>query len=197
MKTELELHQRAESRQASGTPIAGEQEQGLVVVFTGQGKGKTTAAIGMAWRMIAAGRKVAVLQFVSTMEKSAELKTLGQHPLCTFNLYGNACQWQSTSRQADISMVNGIWQEAKSLMANPAIGMVILDDILPMIREGYLSLDVLMQTLKDRRPDLHVVLSGRNAPFELTDFADLATDMRCMKHPYPAKKIAPQSGIEF
>ena len=194
MTTEFNLHWRA-WRAAGEVRLSGEHATGLLVVLTGHGKGKSTAAFGMAWRAIARNMKVGVVQFMGSEQPCAELLTLGQQPLCEFKVFATSCDWESAARTATRAQAVAAWIEAKRMMADPAIKMIILDEVHPMLYHQFLNLDTVLRVLQQRRADLHVVLTGRHAPYELRDRADLVTEMKREKHPFPA--IAPQAGIEF
>ncbi len=197
MRADIELHQRM----WHGSSLSQEQQvdssKGLLVVYTGAGKGKSTAAFGMGLRSLNRKMKVGVIQFLGGTTSSAEYQMLGQHPLCDFQIFGNDCSWQSKDRNADMVFVMNAWAEAKRMMADPSYHMVILDEINLLLKHQYLSLDALIRALKQRRPELHVVMTGRNAPFELLDFADMVTEMRAMKHPFDKQRAPAQAGIEF
>lgn len=194
---ESEFQKRALRALAGEAPKRGELQQGLLVVFTGQGKGKSTAAFGMGWRCIAHDKKVGVVQFMGGSPLSAEYRTLGQHRLCDFKICCTECKWISSERIDEKKEVVMAWVEAKRMMADPDIAMLILDELSPMVRHGYLNLDTVLTELKARRPELHVVITGQGAPFELMDVADILTEMEMGRHPFPGKKVAAQAGIEF
>ena len=197
MKSDIELHQRMWRGDAEQPALPGEKSKGLLVVFTGNGKGKSTAAFGMGLRTVAQKKRLGVVQFLGGSTSSAEYLSLGNHSLCDFKIFGTDCSWQSKDRNLDMGNVAAAWAEAKRMIEDPSYSMVILDEVNLLLKHQYLNLDALIRVLRHRRPDLHVVLTGRYAPFELIDFADLVTEMRPMKHPFPAQKVAAQAGVEF
>ena len=196
MKKDIELHKR---RLGSGgaLPTTSDTVQGLIVIFTGRGKGKSSAAFTMAQRAILQQIKVGVVQFFGGAVHSAEYLSLAPNPLCDFQICCNQCSWQMNDHHHDRANVNHAWEQAMRMMDDPAYGMVIFDDIMLMIRNHYLDLSELMAALRRRRPDVHIVMTGRYAPLELIDFADLVTEMRDVKHPHPKLALPPQAGIEF
>ena len=203
MKTEMEPHLRrwcaeeeTHGKKAHGK-IGHPTPHGLLTIFTGNGKGKSTAAFGIAWRAIAHQMKVGVVQFVGGSEHNAELRTLGQHPLCDFRIFGTGCVWNREHYQHDKAQMVAAWMVVKEMMNDPAYGLIICDEINPVIHHQYLNLDTITGQLTQRRPDLHMVMTGRNAPFELLDLANLATDMQAIRHPFSTKKLAPQAGMDY
>ena len=199
MKTDIELHQRraAFSGRHQNPPKPSAPVQGLLVVFTGNGNGKSGAAINMARRAVGNQTKVGIVQFFGGSVNCADYQSLSQNKLVDFQIFGSGCGWQFEDHLADMAVVNAAWQEAVRMIKDSSYGMVILDDITVVIKHRYLSLDTVLPVLRKRRPGLHVVIAGRYAPFELTDVADIVTEMRQIKHLHPARKISPQAGIEF
>jgi cob(I)alamin adenosyltransferase len=197
MKMDIELHHRMQRGRSGQGKLAHEQSKGLLVVFTGMGKGKSTAAFGMGMRALTQNMKVGVVQFVGGATNSAEYQYLASNPLCDFRIFCGDCTWESRERNADMVTVTAAWDEAKKMLENPIYQMVILDDVNLLLKHQYISLDSLMQALRHRRPGLHVVITGRYAPFELIDSADLVTEMRAIKHPLGSNRIAPQAGVEY
>ena len=195
MTSAFDLHRRTQRVIAANPALSGTRKTGLVIVLTGHGKGKSTAAFGMAWRAIARNMKVGVVQFIGSEPPCAELQTLGQQPLCEFKVFGTGCDWEKPARTESRAHALAAWLEAKRMMADPAIQLLILDEVHPMLHHQFLKLDTVLRALQRRSADLHVVLTGRHAPYELRDHADLVTDMQPAKHPYPA--ICAQAGIEF
>ena len=198
MRTEMQFHLRrwcaeeqAHDTKRQPTP------HGLLTVFTGPGKGKSTAAFGMAWRAIANNMKVGVVQFIGSAGQNAEISTLGQHPLCEFHVFGSGCLWNTERYAYDKAQMVAAWLAVRAMMDDPAYGLIICDEINPVIHHQYLNLDTLKRELKNRRPALHMVLTGRNAPFELQDLADLATDMQEIRHPFSGQKLTPQAGVDY
>jgi cob(I)alamin adenosyltransferase len=191
MKTDMELHQRMWRGWAGQETLPDEKTKGLLVVFTGSGKGKSTAAFGMGSRALAQQMKLGVIQFFGGANNSAEYQSLAKHPLCDFKIFCSHCSWQVRDRNVDIAAVAIAWEVAKKMLQDPSYQMVIL------LKHQYLSLDSLIQVLRQRPAHLHVVITGRYAPVELIDAADLVTEMRAVKHPLNHSRIAPQAGVEY
>ncbi|QDU63328.1 Cob(I)yrinic acid a,c-diamide adenosyltransferase [Planctomycetes bacterium Pan216] len=173
------------------------ESKGLLVVYTGAGKGKTTAALGLAFRAMGQGVRVGVIQFVkgaiATGEAAlAQLESLpiDLHPM------GEGFTWETQDRQRDVEIAEKAWQRAVEMLRDPSYGMVILDELNIVLRYDYLELETVLEELGQRREGLHVVVTGRNAKPALVEMADLATEMTYLKHPFKAG-IKPQPGIEY
>ena len=172
-------------------------EKGLLIVHTGKGKGKSTAAMGLAVRAIGNGMKVGIVQFVKGVWETGERAVLDKFPdLCTVKAMGEGFTWDTQDRQRDIAAARAAWDYAKALMADPSYRMVILDELNIVLRYDYLPLDEVLETLAAKPEDLHVVVTGRNAKDELIDMADLVTEMTQVKHPFRSG-VKAQTGIEF
>lgn len=170
---------------------------GLLIVHTGKGKGKSTAAFGMVCRAIGHGMKVGVLQFVKGKWQTGERKVLEAFPdQVTIRTMGEGFTWDTQSLERDVAAARGAWEAAKELMADPGIGMVLMDELNIVLRYDYLPLAEVIAALKAKRPDLHVIVTGRNAKDELIEAADLVTEMTMVKHPFRSGFKA-QAGIEF
>ncbi len=172
-------------------------EKGLLIVNTGPGKGKSTAAFGLALRMLGHGRRVGVVQFVKgawhTGEKDA-LATFGDR--VEWHTMGEGFTWETQDKARDIAAAERAWAKAEELMADPTIGLVILDELNIALRYDYLDLAAVVTALSMKRDDLHVVVTGRNAKPELIAAADLVTEMGLVKHHFAAG-VKAQKGIEF
>ncbi len=172
-------------------------EKGLLIVHTGAGKGKTTAAFGLALRMLGYGKTVGVVQFVKgawhTGEKDA-FALFGDR--VRWYAMGEGFTWETQDLERDIAAAGAAWNKGKELMADPAIALVVLDEINIALRYDYLALDEVVATLQARRPNLHVVATGRNAKPELVEAADLVTEFGLVKHHFKAG-VKAQQGIEF
>jgi cob(I)alamin adenosyltransferase len=172
-------------------------EKGLLLVHTGPGKGKTTAAMGLALRMLGRGRPVAIVQFIkgawSTGERFA-FEAFGD--LLTWHSMGEGFTWETQDRARDIAAAGRAWDEARAQMARPELALLVLDELCIALRYDYIPLRDVLETLAARRPDLHVVVTGRNAPPALIEAADLVTEMQATKHPFKAG-VKAQEGIEF
>jgi cob(I)alamin adenosyltransferase len=172
-------------------------EKGLLVVHTGTGKGKSTAAFGLALRMLGRGKRVGVVQFIKGAWQSAERDALEKFgDQVAWYSMGEGFTWETQDLQRDIAAAQRAWAKALELMADPSFGLVILDEINIALRYDYLDLDTVLAALKARRPDLHVVITGRNAKPALIETADLVTEMTLVKHHFAAG-VKAQPGIEF
>lgn len=172
-------------------------EKGLLIVHTGTGKGKSTAAFGLALRMLGRGRRVGVVQFIKGAWHSAEgdaLEKFGDQ--VSWHTMGEGFTWETQDLQRDIAAAERAWAKAQELMADPSFGLVILDELNVALRYDYLPLPAVIATLQARRPGLHVVITGRNAKAELIAAADLVTEMTVVKHHFAAG-VKAQPGIEF
>lgn len=171
------------------------ERRGLIIVNTGDGKGKTTAALGLAMRAVGAGLRVVMIQFIKGLWKTGEqvsAKNLG------FELrpMGEGFTWITQDRERDIAKAEAAWEYGKSCMSSGHYDLVILDEINIALDYDYLNLSDVLETLSHRSKDLHVALTGRRAKAELLEIADLATEMREIKHPFK-QGIKAQKGIEF
>lgn len=172
-------------------------EKGLLIVHTGKGKGKSTAAFGLAARAVGNGLKVGVVQFVKGVWKTGERAVFARFPeLVEIRAMGEGFTWETQDRARDIAAAEAAWEMSEAMMADPSNAMVILDELNIVLRYGYLDLDRVLAALTSRREDLHVVVTGRNARPELIEVADLVTEMTLVKHPFRAG-VKAQIGIEF
>jgi cob(I)alamin adenosyltransferase len=178
--------------------VAGKSiEKGLLIVHTGTGKGKSTAAFGLALRMLGRRRRVGVVQFIKGAWQSAErdaLETFGDQ--LVWHTMGEGFTWDTQDLKRDIAAAERAWDKACELMVDPTLGLIILDELNIALRYEYLDLAAVVGTLSTRRSDLHVVVTGRNAKPELIAAADLVTDMTLVKHHFAAG-VKAQPGIEF
>ncbi|MBT5414682.1 MAG: cob(I)yrinic acid a,c-diamide adenosyltransferase [Rhodospirillaceae bacterium] len=173
------------------------EERGLLIVHTGKGKGKSTAAFGLALRALGNGFRVGVVQFVKGAWKTGERDILAQFPdMVTMKAMGEGFTWDTQDRQRDLAAARAAWDAAKEMIADPGYRMVILDELNIVLRYDYLPLDEVLAALRDKPRDLHVVVTGRNAKPELIDLADLVTEMTQIKHPF-REGVKAQPGIEF
>ena len=188
----------AKRKAVQDAEVAGKTvEKGLLIVNTGPGKGKTTAAFGLALRMIGYGRRVGVVQFVKgawhTGEKDA-FAAFGDRVV--WHTMGEGFTWETQDIKRDVAAAEAAWAKAAELLADPTISLVILDELNIALRYDYLDLDMVVSTLKNRREGLHVVVTGRNAKPALVEAADLVTEMGAVKHHFSAG-VKAQQGIEF
>lgn len=173
------------------------EERGLLIVHTGPGKGKSTAAFGMALRAIGHGMKVGVVQFVKGAWSTGERTVLERFPdLVEIKALGEGFTWNTADRERDIAAAKAALAEARRMIADPTFRLIILDELNIVLRYDYLPLDEVLAMLAGRPTDLHVVVTGRNAKPELIEAADLVTEMTMVKHPFRAG-VKAQKGIEF
>jgi cob(I)alamin adenosyltransferase len=172
-------------------------QKGLLIVHTGAGKGKSTAAFGMVLRALGHGMRVGVVQFVKGAWATGERAFLERFPeLVTFRAMGEGFTWETQDRERDILAARAAWEAAKAMIADPSYRLVVLDELNIVLRYGTLPLDEVLQALRAKPPDLHLVATGRNAPPELVAAADLVTEMTLVKHPFRTG-VKAQKGIEF
>ena len=174
------------------------QEKGLVIVHTGKGKGKSTAAFGLVFRALGNGMKVGIVQFVKGKWETGERAALERFPgEVTITAMGDGFTWETQDRQRDIAAARAAWERAKAMISDEEHDMVILDELNIVLRYDYLAVEEVVEFLREHKPEMkHVVITGRNAKEELIDFADLVTEMEMIKHPFRSG-IKAQRGIEF
>ena len=173
------------------------REKGLIIVNTGTGKGKTTAALGLAFRALGQDLRVGVVQFIKGAIPTGEaalVKKLNL-PIDMFTL-GDGFTWNTQDRDQDVATAQQAWAKAEALLRDPAYDMIILDELNIVLRYGYLPLETVLEALRQKRDMLHVVITGRHANKTLVEMADLVTEMRPVKHPYKTG-IRAQKGVEF
>ncbi len=174
-------------------------KKGLVIVHTGKGKGKSSAAFGMIFRCIAHDMQCAVVQFIkggmSTGERDLILGKFTD--ICAFHTMGEGFTWETQDKSRDMEMAAAAWEKAKELIRDPANTMVLLDEINIALRYDYIDVNEVVAFLRDEKPEMtHVVMTGRNAKDELIELADLVTEMELVKHPFRSG-IKAQIGVEF
>ena len=177
-------------------------EKGLLIVHTGKGKGKSTAAFGLAARAVGNGMRVGVVQYVKGKWETGERVVLEKFPdQVTIRTMGEGFTWETQDRARDIRAAEAAWEVSKEMIeasrgADPAYHMVILDELNIVLRYDYLPLDAVLDTLRNKPKDLHVVVTGRNAKEPLIELADLVTEMTQVKHPFRSG-VKAQKGVEF
>jgi cob(I)alamin adenosyltransferase len=172
-------------------------EKGLLIVHTGPGKGKSTAAFGLALRMLGRGRRVGVVQFIKGAWRSAERDALARFgEQVVWHTMGEGFTWETQDLKRDIAAAERAWTKSLELIADPSFALVILDELNIALRYEYLDLGAVVTALRTRRGDLHVIVTGRNAKPELIAAADLVTEMTLVKHHF-ATGVKAQPGIEF
>lgn len=173
------------------------EEKGLVIVHTGKGKGKSTAAFGMVFRALGHGFKIGIVQFVKGKWGTGERDILEKFPdQVTIKAMGEGFTWDTQDRARDIAAAKGAWEMAKEMIADEAYKMVLLDELNICLRYDYLDISEVVDVLKNKPRDTHVVITGRNAKDELIEVADLVTEMTMVKHPF-RDGVKAQAGIEF
>jgi cob(I)alamin adenosyltransferase len=198
--TEAERHRAkmAKRKAVQDAEVADKKiEKGLLIVHTGTGKGKSTAAFGLALRMLGRGKRVGVVQFIKGAWHSAErdaLETFGDQ--VSWHTMGEGFTWDTQDLKRDVAAAERAWAKARELMADPTFALIILDELNIALRYDYLNLASVVAELSARRNDLHIVVTGRNAKPELVAAADLVTDMSLVKHHFAAG-VKAQPGIEF
>ena len=188
----------AKRKAVQDAEVAGKTiEKGLLIVHTGAGKGKSTAAFGLALRMLGRGQRVGVVQFIKGAWHSAERDALARFgEQVVWHTMGEGFTWETQDRARDVAAAERAWAKARELMADESFGLVILDELNIALRYDYLDLAAVVAALGERRPGLHIVVTGRNAKPELLAAADLVTEMTLVKHHFAAG-VKAQPGIEF
>ena len=173
-------------------------EKGLLIVHTGKGKGKSTAAFGMVFRALGHGQRVGVIQFVKGRWETGERAVLERFPdLVTINTMGEGFTWETQDRQRDIAAARAAWEKAKALIVGGEHRLVLLDELNIVLRYGYIGAEEVVDFLTTQKPDdVHVIVTGRNAPDMLIEAADLVTEMTMVRHPFRSG-VKAQAGIEF
>jgi cob(I)alamin adenosyltransferase len=180
-------------------------KKGLIIVNTGTGKGKTTAALGMVLRSLGHGYRVAIVQFIKGAWEPAEKAAFapwtvgleGNPPQMEFHAMGEGFTWETQDKARDIEKAQEAWQKSLGFIRNPDFKLVLLDEVNIAIKLGYLDVAEILAGLAEKPDESHVILTGRGAPPELIELADLVTEMTLVKHPFREQGIKAQPGIEF
>ena len=191
---------RMERRQEVQRQRVGERnkEKGLVMVFTGQGKGKTTASLGLVLRTLGHGKRVAVIQFIKGGWEPGEaraLRTFGDQVV--WHALGEGFTWETQDRARDQQLVEEAWQTALSYLRDAEIQLVVLDEVNVAMKLGYISSETVLAGVRERPELTHVALTGRGAPKDLVENADLVTDMTLVRHPFREQGVKAQAGVEY
>jgi cob(I)alamin adenosyltransferase len=174
------------------------EKKGLIIVNTGTGKGKTTAALGMVLRSLGHGYRVAIVQFIKGAWEPAEKAVLARfEDQLEFHAMGEGFTWDTQDRERDIATARLAWEKALSYIIDPNYQLVLLDEVNIALKLGYLDPEVVIAGLAQKPELSHVILTGRGAPQSLIDVADLVTEMTLVKHPFREQGIKAQPGIEF
>jgi len=175
-----------------------DREKGLVLVFTGDGKGKTTAALGLVLRTLGHDERVAVVQFIKGGWHPGEARALALFgDSLHWHALGEGFTWETQDRERDLQLVQKAWECALGYLADAACRLVVLDEVNVALKLGYLELDALLEGLARRPPLTHVALTGRGAPQGLVERADLVTEMKLIRHPFREQGVKAQAGIEY
>jgi cob(I)alamin adenosyltransferase len=185
---------REKQKEMHALIAAAKEKRGLTIVHTGNGKGKSTAAFGMLTRMLAHGRKCVVVQFIKSGDAAIERQLRG--PLLQWHRCGEGFTWDTQNRAGDIAAARSGWEIAQQAMQNPEVRFILLDELNVVMAHDYLAVSEILESLRARLPHQHVVLTGRGAPDQLVEYADLVTEMREIKHPFRSG-VQAQAGIEY
>jgi cob(I)alamin adenosyltransferase len=180
-------------------------EKGLVIVHTGNGKGKTTAALGMVLRSLGHGYRVAIVQFIKGAWEPAEKAAFkpwtqgmnGNLPQLEFHAMGEGFTWETQDRDRDTQLAHQAWEKALTFISNADFKLVLLDEVNVALKLGYLAAEQVITGLEQKPANSHVVLTGRGAPQALIERADLVTEMALVKHPFREQGVKAQPGVEF
>jgi cob(I)alamin adenosyltransferase len=193
-KAKMEKRKAAQDAEVASKTVT---EKGLLIVHTGAGKGKSTAAFGLALRALGRGWRVGVVQFIKGAWETGERKALESFgDLVTWRTMGEGFTWETQDKARDIAAAERAWAVAREMMGDKRFRLIVLDELTIALRYGYLPLDEVVAALAARRPGLHIVVTGRNAKPELIEAADLVTEMSLVKHHF-ATGVKAQEGIEF
>jgi cob(I)alamin adenosyltransferase len=185
----IQTAHRARQARATG-------EKGLLIVNTGPGKGKSSAAFGMGIRVVGQGWRLGVVQFLKGSRFSGEREVISRLPGVEWHAFGDGFTWDTQDREGDIATARRAWAQAMVYLTDPDISMVILDELCVILAHGYLPVEEVLEGLATRPAMQHAVLTGRGAPQSLLDAADLVSRIEAVKHPYKAG-IKAQAGVEF
>jgi len=193
-KLKMAKRKAAQDAEVAGKTITA---KGLLIVHTGAGKGKSTAAFGLLMRALGHGWRVGVVQFIKGAWSTGERAALERFDdLVAWRTMGEGFTWETQDRARDVAAAASAWKVARAMMADPGIRLLVLDELSIALRYDYLPLDDVVAALSARRDDLHIVVTGRNAKPELIAAADLVTEMTLVKHHFAAG-VKAQEGIEF
>jgi cob(I)alamin adenosyltransferase len=193
-RQKMEKRKAAQDAEVAAKTIT---QKGLLIVHTGKGKGKSTAAFGLLLRALGHGWPCGVVQFIKGAWDTGERRALARFPdQLTWHTMGEGFTWETQDRARDMAAAAAAWAKAQELIAAPEIKLLVLDELNIALRYDYLSLAEVVAALRSRRPGLHIVVTGRNAKTELLDAADLVTEMSLVKHHFAAG-VKAQAGIEF
>ncbi|MFC0225858.1 cob(I)yrinic acid a,c-diamide adenosyltransferase [Serratia aquatilis] len=191
-------HQQRQQRlkqQVDARIAAAQESRGLLLVFTGNGKGKTTAAFGTVTRAVGHGMKAGVIQFIKGQWPNGEKNLLQQHGV-EFQVMSTGFTWETQDKESDTAACQAVWQHAKRMLADSSLDMVLMDELTYMVSYGYLELEELVEALNQRPEHQTVIITGRGCHRDLLELADTVTEMRPVKHAFEAG-IKAQQGIDW
>ncbi|WP_110647305.1 cob(I)yrinic acid a,c-diamide adenosyltransferase [Salinicola peritrichatus] len=199
MSDRQQRHQRAMQKLKTHVDekvAAATEQRGLILVFTGNGKGKTTAAWGTVTRALGYGYRVGVIQFIKGLWECGERERLIEDPNLEVHVMATGFTWETQNRASDTAACLEVWREAERLLADPEVYLVVLDEITYMLKFGYLDIDSVQRAIAERPPEQSVIVTGRNAHRALIDMADTVTEMNDVKHAFDAG-IQARRGIDY
>ncbi len=200
MTEQQDAHQRMAQRRNAGyeaKQARATQEKGLLIVNTGTGKGKSSAAFGMGLRAVGHGMRLGVVQFIKGALPTAERGIFQHFPNVEWHTLGEGFTWKTQDRERDVASAERAWAQAERMLLDPSFDMLILDELCVVLKYQYLDLERVLAVLAQRKPMLHVIITGRHAPDALLEAADLVSDIRPLKHPYKEQGVRAQKGVEF
>lgn len=171
-------------------------DKGLVVVLTGNGKGKSSSAFGMLARSVGHGMRCGVVQFIKGQWECGEHLLFRDHPLVDFHVMNTGFTWETQDREADIAAAGRTWASAETLLSDPACQLVLLDELTYMLTYGYLESDRVLEAIRNRPEGQHVIITGRNASKALTGLADTVSEVQDIKHAFN-NGIRVQKGVDY
>lgn len=195
-----DAHQRMAQRRNAGyeaKQARATQEKGLLIVNTGTGKGKSSAAFGMGLRAVGHGMRLGVVQFIKGALPTAERGIFQHFPNVEWHTLGEGFTWKTQDRERDVASAERAWAQAERMLLDPSFDMLILDELCVVLKYQYLDVERVLAVLAQRKPMLHVIITGRHAPDALLAAADLVSDIRPLKHPYKEQGVRAQKGVEF
>ena len=200
MTEQQDAHQRMAQRRNAGyeaKQARATQEKGLLIVNTGTGKGKSSAAFGMGLRAVGHGMRLGVVQFIKGALPTAERGIFQHFPNVEWHTLGEGFTWKTQDRERDVASAERAWAQAERMLLDPSFDMLILDELCVVLKYQYLDVERVLAVLAQRKPMLHVIITGRHAPDALLAAADLVSDIRPLKHPYKEQGVRAQKGVEF
>ncbi|WP_306169338.1 cob(I)yrinic acid a,c-diamide adenosyltransferase [Halomonas sp. MMSF_3323] len=187
----------AKQRIMAARIASADKEQGVLLVLTGPGKGKSSSGFGMLARALGHDMKVGVVQFIKGAFSTGEEAFYRRQPGVAFHVMGEGYTWDTQDRERDVAAAEAAWDKARELLQDPDIALVLLDELSIALRYGYLDLDRVLDDLQARPAMQHVVVTGRHAPQALIELADTVTEMKVVKHAFKDQGIKAQKGIEL